>query len=114
MELMFRVTLENDTPLSPIILSLSTGPQSGAEEEVAISALAGVIFGLKKDLVKEHLAEEDFPTEGAKQVIVGSDLSGPGNNDDSIRGGGQSTPAHPIQRLTLGVPRQDGTAATST
>ena len=104
-ELMSRVSLDVGAPIPPVALALSTGPTSGAEEEAAVSALAGVIFGLKKDLMKEKLSAEEF----AGQAGRGGDAAPGGQagqvqSDGSAGGVHKRTPAHPIQRLTLGAP----------
>ena len=113
-ELMSRVSLDVGAPMPPVALALSTGPTSGPEEEAAVSALAGVIFGLKKDLMKEKLGEEDVARQSERgQGAAPDHPTGQVRSDDS-GGGHKRTPAHPIQRLTSGAPGSTATSATDT
>ena len=114
-ELMSHVSLDVGAPIPPVALALSTGPTSGAEEEAAVSALAGVIFGLKKDLVKEKLSEEEFAGQaGRGGGAAPGGQAGQVQSDGSAGGVHKRTPAHPIQRLSLGAPGPTATSVADT
>ena len=104
-ELMSHIKLDDRCPMPEIAIALSTRDDESSLEENAVSALAGVIFGLKKDLMKQKLAEDDDSAQEPKQqVAVANHAARCAGSEDSAKDLSEATPAHPIQRLTSGAP----------